>query len=542
MFLRKIARRTWRFFSEFVSDETSWLPPDNYQVFHQDRLAMRTSPTNIGLWMLSALAARDFGYMTVDQVVQSLRRTMETIARLERHEGHLLNWYDMQTLKPLEPRYVSTVDSGNLLGALWSLEHGLEELIRRPVLDCSVFEGLRDSAEVLKEAADREGAPLPDAGAFEELVRAARDRSEGVVAALQLLRQVEGSAAALAGPAGDTEANGEGPASWAQQVRRQVSAWQGIRDRYLAWVEIIGEKTEEELSPLGTDTLLAIRRDLGHAPSLDELAGGCVGCIAILRSIRDEPSAAARPLHEWLDRVIRAFDTSKWLAGEVLGQASELIKGVRELADSIDMRFLYDAKRKLFAIGYNVSDRRVDSAFYDLLASEARIGSYVAIARGDVPMEHWFSMGRPYRAIGRRRVLLSWTGTMFEYLMPLLFQRSFGRSLLDRAARDAVAVQIAYGRRRRVPWGISESAFTDLDINKTYQYKAFGVPALGLKRSQEEELVVAPYATLLAVAVAPRKTVRNLKRLVSLGLLGEYGFYEAMDFSRQAQPRGRRAG
>ena len=206
----------------------------------------------------------------------------------------------------------------------------------------------------------------------------------------------------------------------------------------------------------------------------------------------------------------------------------------------MNLRFLYDPKRKLFAIGYNVSLARLDLSSYDLLASEARLGSFIAIARGDVPLDHWFSLGRPYGGIGRQRVLLSWTGTMFEYLMPLLFQSSYGNSLLDKAAREAVQVQIAYGRRRQVPWGISESAFADLDLEKTYQYKAFGVPALGLKRGLEEQLVVAPYACLLALNVAPKATVQNLKRLAGLGLLSDYGYYEALDFSRQPQRKGRR--
>jgi len=149
-------------------------------------------------------------------------------------------------------------------------------------------------------------------------------------------------------------------------------------------------------------------------------------------------------------------------------------------------------------------------------------------------------MSRPYSAIGRRRVLLSWTGTMFEYLMPLIFQRSQENSLLDKAAREAVAIHIAYGRQRRVPWGISESAFGDLDLDKIYQYKAFGVPELGLKRGLEEEVVVAPYATLLALNLAPRETVKNLKRLAGLGLLNDYGYYEAMDFSRQPTREGER--
>jgi cyclic beta-1,2-glucan synthetase len=540
MSLRKVARKTWRYFSDFVSEETSWLPPDNYQVFHLDQLAMRTSPTNIGLWMLSALAARDFGYLTGDQVVRALRRSMETIGKLERHEGHLLNWYDVQTLKPLEPRYVSTVDSGNLLGALWSLEHGLEELIQRPVLEGSIFEGLRDTGEAFKEAVRQEGAPHPDAGALDEVTRACRSPMNGVVAALHLLRRVQGSARAQAERAAEAADYAEGSAYWAGQMQSQISAWLVIRDRYLTWIEIINEKTEEEIAVLGKDALNAIRKDLQHAPSLHDLAKGHVGCIAILQSIRGQPSSAALPLCDWLDRVVQAFDKSKWLAGEMLGMAERLIHDLRDLSESINMRFLYDFKRKLFAIGFNVSDGRLDSAYYDLLASEARIGSFVAIARGEVPIEHWFSMSRPYSAVGRRRVLLSWTGTMFEYLMPLLLQRSFGGSLLDRAAREAVAIHMAYGRKLRVPWGISESAFTDVDNNKTYQYKAFGVPELGLKRGQGEELVVAPYASLLALAIAPRKTIKNLKRLASLGLLSEYGYYEAVDFSRQASRDGER--
>ncbi len=529
VFMRKVARKTWRYFSDFVCEETSWLPPDNYQVFHQDRLAMRTSPTNIGLWMLSALAAGEFGYLTVDQIVETLARSMETIGKLERHEGHLLNWYDVRTLKPLEPRYVSTVDSGNLLGALWALEHGLKELYGKPLLDHRAWEGLQDTGEILKEAAEREGAGSPLAGNLSDLKRS----GDGILAMLHLLRRVGGDVTA----AGDEET---GAAYWARQMESQISSWLHVADRYLCWMEIIREKTEEEIARLGEKAASAIRRDLSRAPSLSDLAHGRVDCIPILRSIRERADSDAVPLFEWLDRVIRAFNESKWLAGEMLGLGERLIQDVQTLSESVNMRFLYDVKRKLFVIGFNVSEGRLDGAFYDLLASEARVGSYIAIARGEVPIEHWFSMGRPYGAIGRRRVLMSWTGTMFEYLMPLLLQRAYGSSLLERAANDAVAIQIAYGRSRRVPWGISESAFADLDIEKTYQYKAFGVPDLGLKRGLEEELVVAPYASLLAVGVAPREAVRNMKRLAALGLLDDYGYYDAMDFSRKPDPESAR--
>jgi cyclic beta-1,2-glucan glucanotransferase len=526
-FLRQVARRTWRYFSTFVNSDTSWLPPDNYQVAHQDRLAMRTSPTNIGLWLTSALGAHDCGYLTINQVVEKLTSTMATIGSLERHQGHLLNWYDIRTLAPLEPRYVSTVDSGNLLGALWALEQGLDELAHVPILDGKAFVGFHDTGAILKQVAGLERRGGFDPQLLDGLLREWESPPTRIVDELRLLRRTDGCFRVPLVPGG--------AASWAGEMKEQVAAWTTIADRYLTWIEILAEKTEEELARLGPAAQVAIREDLSRAPSLLDLAQGRIESIRILSAIREESSRTASSLSLWLDRVMEAFATSQWLAGETLGMVERLLVSVRELSAGMNMGFLYDPKRKLFTIGYNVSLDRPDVSSYDLLASEARLGSFVAIARGDVPLEHWFSLGRPYGAIGRQRVLLSWTGTMFEYLMPLLFQHSYGNSLLDKAAREAVAVQIAYGRTRRVPWGISESAFADLDLEKTYQYKAFGVPVLGLKRCQEEQLVVAPYATLLALNVAPKETVQNLQQMAGLGLLGDYGYYEAMDFSRQPQ-------
>jgi cyclic beta-1,2-glucan synthetase len=525
--LRLVARRTWRYFSTFVNDETSWLPPDNYQVSHQNRLAMRTSPTNIGLWMTSAMAAYDSGYLTVNQVIDKLVRTMTSIDRLERHQGHLLNWYDIKTLAPLEPRYVSTVDSGNLLGALWALEQGLNELMHQPLVDGRAAAGLADAVEILKQAVGAEGRAGLDFRILERLLEEEEASPRPLIDLLAQQRRIAAQIGLIAAAAGDSP--------WAGELQDQSAAWTTNSDRYLVWLEILAEKTEAELGPLGQIALLAIRYDLSQAPSLFALAHGQIESIKILGPIREEIRQSKAPLGPWLDRVFDAFATSQWLAGETLAMVERLAASLRELSAGMNMRFLYDPKRKLFAIGYNVSTDRLDGSSYDLLASEARLGSFVAIARGDVPLEHWFSMSRPYGAIGRQRVLLSWTGTMFEYLMPLLFQHSYGNSLLDKAAREAVAVQIAYGRTHRVPWGISESAFADLDLEKTYQYKAFGVPSLGLKRGLEEQLVVAPYASLLALNVAPGETVQNLKRLAGLGMLGDYGYFESMDFSRQAQ-------
>jgi cyclic beta-1,2-glucan synthetase len=539
-FLRQVARRTWRYFSAFVTSDTSWLPPDNYQVAHQNRLAMRTSPTNIGLWMTGVLGAHDSGYQTISQVIERLTGTMATIDRLERYQGHLLNWYDIQTLAPLEPRYVSTVDSGNLLGALWALEQGLDELLHVPLLDGQAFSGLADTGEILKQTAALEKISGGYRSPLDRLLAEWHNLPAGIVGLLRLHRRMQGDVRSVVAAIGVTAGSATGTGAWATELEQQVAAWDRNRDRYLTWIEILAEKSDQELAPLSNTALLAIHQDLLRAPSLLDLAHGRIESIRILKAIQGKASPAAAPLGPWIDRVLEAFATAQWLAGETMGMAESLIIAVRTLSVEMNMHFLYDPKHKLFAIGYNVSTNRTDVSSYDLLASEARLGSFVAIARGDVPLEHWFSLGRPYGAIGRQRVLLSWTGTMFEYLMPLLFQNSYEKSLLDKATRDAVTVQIAYGRMRRVPWGISESAFADLDLSRTYQYKAFGVPTLGLKRDQDEQLVIAPYAALLALNLAPRETVQNLKQLARLGLLGDYGYYEAMDFSRQQQRVGKR--
>ncbi len=529
--LRQVARRTWRYFSSFVTLETSWLPPDNYQVAHQNRLAMRTSPTNIGLWMASVLGAHDNGYISTNQVIEKLTDTMATIRRLELFEGHLLNWYDIQTLAPLEPRYVSTVDSGNLLGALWTLAQGVEELQHGSLLEDKAFTGFNDTGALLIKS---EVFDQPDGFDFVSLHACMKEWEAPPLCCIDKLRLLRRMQTTFR-----TSPDLGGVPSWAKELEDQVISWVKMADCYLTWIEILAEKSTEELAPLGNEALSAICQNLTHAPSLFALAHGHSESIRLLKTVRDNDSSLSAPLCLWLDRVFAAFATAKWLAGETLDMAEKLIDSIHKLSAGMGMSFLYDAKRKLFTIGFNVSTNRLDVSSYDLLASEARLGSFIAIARGDVPLEHWYSLGRPYGAVGRQRVLLSWTGTMFEYLMPLLFQNSYGNSLLDKAAREAVAVQIGYGRAQSVPWGISESAYADLDPEKTYQYKAFGVPSLGLKRGLEEQLVVAPYATFLALNVAPQETLNNLKHLEGLGLLGEYGFYEAMDFSRQSRREGR---
>jgi len=533
--LRNTARRTWRYFSDFVTEKTSWLPPDNYQADETRQLAMRTSPTDIGLYLATALASHDFGYLTPDEAADRLDSAMRTISRLERYEGHLLNWYDIGTLEPLKPRYVSTVDSGNLLASLWTLDRGLESMTGVPLLDARVFAGLRDAAEILREEAGAGKISRARFRGLDELLGVFESPPADLPGALDALRRAEKLLSEILekeGFPGDAE-NG-----WPGRLRGQLKAWRDLATRYFDWVEILAEKTEAEISALAPSSSGRFRSAFAPAPSLADLAAGNIPVIIFLQDLRKKTPESGTELRAWLGRLLDSFDKSKWLAGEMLARINGLREAARELSASIDMGLLYNSERRLFSIGFNVSERRLDRAFYDLLASEARLGSFTAIARGDIPADHWFAMSRVYGAVGSRRALLSWTGTMFEYLMPLLFQRSYDNSLLEKSAREAVEIQIAYGRKRRTPWGISECAFANVDANKTYQYQAFGVPELGLKRGLADKLVVAPYATLMAAMIAPREAVLNLKHFSELGMLGDYGYYEALDYSQQSTREG----
>jgi cyclic beta-1,2-glucan synthetase len=370
-FLQTVAKETWRYFETFMGPADHALPPDNVQAAPDVRIAHRTSPTNIAMALLATVSARDLGLIDTDGMLTRLDATLTTVEALTRFEGHLLNWYDTQTLTPLEPRYVSTVDSGNLAGALVAL----------------TALGQKSTS----------GVDFPP--------------------------------------------------------------------------ERVGGPKDKEIDTRGRFSSLAAR-------------------------------AAA-------------------------------------LFEAMNFRVLYDERRQLFAVGYRLSDAeghgRLDASRYDLLASEARLASFLAIAKGDAPESHWFHLGRLVTAVHGAPALMSWSATLFEYLMPLLLTRTFPGTLLDESCRMAVRQQIDYGKNLGVPWGISESAYNAVDRHGTYQYKAFGVPGLGLKRGLGDELVVAPYASALAAILVPAQSARNLRRLAALGLQGEYGFFDAIDYTDREQ-------
>jgi cyclic beta-1,2-glucan synthetase len=400
--LRTIARKTWRYFETLVTEADGWLPPDNYQEEGRSAtIARRTSPTNIAMSLLSTFAAHDLGYITTRALIDRLDGTLTTLEGLERERGHFLNWYETETRAPMLPRYVSTVDSGNLAAALIAVAGGLRGLAARPQTREQRLAGLADT-EALAAAAD----------------------------------------------------NPEEAALW----RGAVAAAQAAVD------------AESQVAP-------AVCEALARRAAL--------------------------------------------------------------LADQMQFGFLFDRRKRIFAVGYRLADAdgpgRFDGSFYDLLASEARLASFVAIAKGDVPQHHWFNLGRLVTSVNGRATLMSWGGTMFEYLMPLLLMRSFAGTLLDQSCRASVERHIDYGRQRGVPWGVSESAYAFTDRAGNYQYRAFGVPGLGLKRGLADDLVVAPYATALAALVDPAAATGNLARLAEAGLEGRFGFYEAIDY----RPRSR---
>jgi cellobiose phosphorylase len=535
--LRSLARRTWRYFDEFVGPETHWLPPDNFQETPIRELFLRTSPTNIGLGMLSAVTAADFGYITPAEMIERNLATLDTLRRLELFEGHLLNWYDIATLEPLHPRYVSTVDSGNLLAALWTLEAVCDEIPARPLLDAHVLSGLGDTLAVLRETRGNWSENETDLQELEEIAGAEpRDLQEMISCVRAALQPAKNLALQIPHDSSNTTKY------WAERICRAVEAWNGVIDDFLRPVEILGA-APTQLGSLGESAHERRRAALAATFSLKSLAMTEIPGMAELL-MPDGRDSASLPAHvrEWLGVLKQETSRARENAQRQMEKIGKLLDAVRCLGEGMNLRFLYDEQRRLFSIGYHVAERRLDGSFYDLLASEARLTSLLAIAKQDAPVEHWWALSRPFGQADGRMPLLSWTGTMFEYLMPELFTRTVENSLLDRACHDAVHCQMAHGRRLGVPWGISESAFSELDRHHVYQYRAFGAPALALKREQDRKLVISPYSSVLALGVAPMAAAGNLRRIAGQegsSVLGDYGFCEAVDYTRRFEARGK---
>jgi cyclic beta-1,2-glucan synthetase len=470
--LRLIARRTWRYFEEFVTAEDHALPPDNFQQDPQPVVAHRTSPTNLGLYLLAAVSARDFGWLGTRELAERLEATLATMGRLQRFRGHFYNWYDTRDLRPLEPRYVSSVDSGNLAAHLLTVAAACREFIDEPVPAQTRVAGITDGLELAFEAwtavPERERARHPS---WPRLWPAL----EALSCALQ-----------------DGEA-------WCAQPSSQL-------------------------------TLIA-----SEAAALHRLAA----------TLSAQPGDdALADLLFWIGTTARAIDAwqqdaapTEHHSGLLTQRLAKLQATASTMYEAMQFGFLLDPERALLAIGYRVEEGTRDPSCYDLLASEARLASFVGIAKNELTARHWFRLGRQVTPVGNGGALISWSGSMFEYLMPLLVLDAPYGSLLEQTSRLIVRRQREYGRERGVPWGVSESAYNARDLEFTYQYSSFGVPDLGLKPGLGQSCVVAPYATALAAMVDPKSAVRNFARLYASGARGRYGFYEALDYTRSRLPR-----
>ncbi|MEZ4413902.1 MAG: glucoamylase family protein [Gemmatimonadales bacterium] len=538
--LRRIARRTWSYFTTFVTPESRALPPDNFQEDPDPVIAERTSPTNVGLYLLTAVSARDFGWIGTLDLADRLEATLRTVAGLEKFRGHLFNWYDTSNGQPLEPRYVSSVDSGNLAGALLTLSQACWEILDQPILLHAGMEGVEDAADLLREAvlASARGGANDAANrermleALDVVVRLAAQRPATPTewaARLAELDAASTSAASLARDAGSkaTEPSASTLHSGAEALRRAVETLARDLDGLMPWARL---RPPPALAP--------IMATLGTPMTLRELPKRCEGVVHDLVARQTqvpeggEPAAAQRAADALLGTLERSA-----AAGSALAQRlARLAEEARRLVTEMEFGFLFDPVRMLFSIGYRMSDGSLDSGRYDLLASEARLLSFVAIAKGEVPVKHWFRLGRPLAPVGKNAVLLSWSGSMFEYLMPRLLMRAPPESLLDQTATLMLQRQIAYGAERGVPWGVSESGYFARDLGMTFQYSNFGVPGLGLRRGLADDLVIAPYATGLATMIDPIAAARNFRALLDAGAGGRYGFVEALDYTPARLP------
>jgi cyclic beta-1,2-glucan synthetase len=479
--LRLTARRTWRFFETFVTGDDHMLPPDNFQEDPTPTVAHRTSPTNLGLYLLSVASARDFGWLGMGETIERLEATLATMSGMARFRGHFYNWYDTQDLRPLDPKYVSSVDSGNLAGHLIALANACREW--------------------------REAQPGTQFGAQP----AAQSCLKGIADAIDLTR--------------------EEAARLRDGRKTQTVTWGQLDDALAA----LALAVREPFSTPG-DFGLRLERLAAEADTLADIAsahaaerGDKAGADMLFWAQSSQNAIAAHR---------RDFARNAEDAALLRLRLEKLEETARSMALAMDFGFLMDRKRNLLSIGYLAPEGALDVNCYDLLASEARLASFFAIAKGDIPARHWFHLGRSATPVAHGAALISWSGSMFEYLMPSLVMRAPAGSLLEATSRLVVRRQIDFANKLRLPWGVSESAYNARDLELTYQYSNFGIPGLGLKRGLADNFVVAPYATGLATMVDPQAARANLGRLAEAGALGRYGFYEALDYTPARVPDG----
>lgn len=513
--LSKIARKTWRYFEEFTDHQNNYLAPDNYQVDPPRGIAYRTSPTNIGLNLLADLSARDLGYIGTLEMTEKVSNTISTIERMEKWNGHLYNWYDTRTLELLKPAYVSTVDSGNLVCYMTTLMQGLKEYLTRPLVDMAFVSGINDTLR--NGLQDTQRWPL-EFTYFDEI---AGDKVIDLDKWDKALDNfINGNVI--------TNVNNQ---AWKSKLERMANLLKEELQNFAPWIAIIRGMPKEMLLEDTKEKISQILKQLMGNICLEAYPTCCTNVILKIDDLIHNSRDISTNCLFWLEELRGAVNKANEFSSKFIAKYNYLIERINTLSWETKFIELYDEKKQLFSIGYNRSEQKLTNSYYDLLASESRQTSYIAIARGEIPPKHWFMLGRSLTVVDHYKGLVSWNGTMFEYLMPLLIMKSYRNTLLDETYSFVIKSQRKYAKQRRLPWGVSESEYNSLDSNLDYQYKAIGVPWLGLKRGLIEDAVIAPYATFLALLVTPTKAMGNIKSLKSEGLEGSYGFYEAADYT-----------
>lgn len=514
-FLRRIARKTWAYFEQFSVAEENFLPPDNYRECPNELVAHRTSPTNIGLAVLSNLTAFDFGYLTCTEMIERVSNTLKTLKKLDKYRGHLYNWYNTQSTEVLLPKYVSTVDSGNLVGSLLVLRQGLLALPNTKIFSNQMFEGLLDTFRL----------------SFKELEPLFVNEATKLHACLEEATKTQNSLAEMYRHLRDMDV-----------IRLKIAGnLINSSDKKFVWFEKFGKQLVAAESELLT---FAPWLTLNKTPAEFECFGNILNKPATLRNLAEYPSTLQLEFEKitginsgsmiekkvWLDSLKISLHSASKNACQVIKTLADLVLMCDNLVSQMEFDFLYDSQRRLLRIGCDVDKNLSDDSCYDLLASEARLGIFVAISQGKIPQESWFQLGR--KLTKNSQVLYSWTGSMFEYLMPQLVMPTFENTQLSKTFDEIVQVQINFGRANNLPWGISESSCaTWVESSQDYYYRAAGIKELSLDPKLEKSFVIAPYATMLALMVRPVEACLNLKEMSRQELEGDYGFYEAGDFT-----------
>jgi cyclic beta-1,2-glucan synthetase len=563
--LQRLARRTWAYFEHFVGPDDHWLPPDHFQENPHGNVAHYTTPTNIGLYLVAALSAYDLGFIGLFELTVRLRNTFDNMQKLDRYRGHWLNWYDTKAMTPLPPRYVSTVDSGNLAASLIILKEGCTKLKDASLFSKQQWQGLLVTldllAGIIKDFDENADASFlhPFQEELENVCRkiiSVQDSpqewtdtflwlsSDGWYRISSLLIELLESAPSNL----DQELLGD-LQLYLDTLHQQLISMQRSLKLLTPWFARIHRPPRIFAQNINSTSSIAWRNFLEKLPkgipTLIDASDTFDRVLVLVKDLRKELNQIPTNLRmvqeaqDWCRRFENDLVSAKTRTEALLSGFLDLAGKAEEAVFAMDFKFLFDQQRQVFHIGYNAGTERLDNSYYDLLASEARLASLVAIAKGDVSQQHWLHLGRPVTKVDGKEVLLSWSGTMFEYLMPGLFCRNYNGTFLSESCYSAVLSQIAFGHEKKIPWGISESGFYSFDAAINYQYRAFGMPNLGYKRDLPDDIVITPYASLIGLSLKPVEVHANLDHFERIKMLGRYGLYEAIDYTKSRLPAGK---